>query len=224
MNFELEITEDGSHTLFVPELNEHYHSTNGAIQEAKHIFIESALNHCSLNEIKILEIGFGTGLNAFMTMLEAEKRNLSINFTTLELNPIPLSKIENLNYPTLINESKKELFFKLHSTEWNQLCPITPNFSICKRLIDFSNPDNFTTTDKFDIIYFDAFGPDKQPEMWQHKTFEKIYSLMNIGGILTTYSAKGVIRRMLQSIGFKVERLPGPPGKREMLRAISIGE
>lgn len=219
MNLKLEVTGDGSHTLFVPNLEEHYHSTNGAIQEAKHVFIDTALSQCTKKDIKILEIGFGTGLNAFMTMLESDDKELSIEYTTLELYPVSLSNIHKLNFARLIDNSKKELFNKLHSTKWEEVNQITPNFSILKKLVDFSKSDNLIFNNKFDIVYFDAFGPDKQPEVWESEIFEKVYSTMNTGGILTTYSAKGVIRRMMQSIGFTVERLPGPPGKREMLRA-----
>lgn len=219
MDIKLEITEDGSHTIFVPTLNEHYHSTKGAIQEARHIFIDSAFNQCPKSNIKILEVGFGTGLNAFITMLEAEKNNQQIEYSTLEFYPIPLSSIKRINYPSLIDETKRELYYKLHTAEWDNNIQITSHFSIFKKLIDFSNPDNLITDEKYDIVYFDAFGPDKQPEMWQPPIFQKIYSMMNEGGILTTYSAKGVIRRTMQSIGFKVERIPGPPGKREILRA-----
>lgn len=221
MKIEFETTDDGSHTLFIPELNEHYHSTNGAIEEANHVFIDTALGHCTKREINVLEIGFGTGLNAFMTMLEAEKRGINIHYTTLELYPISIPNTEKLNYTDIIDKSKKDLFNKLHTANWEADADITPNFTIHKKQTDFSKPSNllFGNTE-FDVVYFDAFGPDKQPEMWDGQLFEKIYSSMSEGGILTTYSAKGAIRRMLQSIGFKMERLPGPPGKREMLRGV----
>lgn len=218
---EIEITDDGSHTLFNPKLNEHYHSTNGAIQEAKHVFIDTALNHCGKKDINVLEIGFGTGLNAFMTMIEAHHNDTKIHYTTLELYPISVSDSQKLNYADIIDESKKDLFNELHTVNWEETYEITPNFSIHKKQTDFSNIDNVKLeSNKYDVVYFDAFGPDKQPEMWQEELFEKIYASMSVGGILTTYSAKGAIRRMLQSIGFKMERLPGPPGKREMLRGV----
>ena len=221
MKIEFETTDDGSHTLFIPELNEHYHSTNGAIQEANHVFIDTALGHCTKREINVLEIGFGTGLNAFMTMLKADNSNIKIHYTTLELYPITISDSEELNYADIIDKSKKDLFNKLHTVDWEKTNVITPNFSIHKKQSDFSQPAALMfQNNKFDVVYFDAFGPDKQPEMWQGKLFEKIYLSMAPGGILTTYSAKGAIRRLLQSIGFKMERLPGPPGKREMLRGV----
>lgn len=219
MKREIETTKDGSHTLFVPELNEHYHSTNGAIQEANHVFIDAALNHCNKKNINILEIGFGTGLNAFLTLNTAENKKIHINYTTLELYPISSKDIQQLNYSNQIDNQFSSYYYDLHQTDWEVKHQISKHFSLLKIQIDFSNPDSFKTNTKYDIVYFDAFGPDKQPEMWQQPIFEKIFSVMSAGGILTTYSAKGVIRRMLQNIGFIVERIPGPIGKREMLRA-----
>lgn len=220
MNTEFKITEDGSHTLFVPELNEHYHSTHGAIQESEHVFIDAGLQHCQKNEVNILEIGFGTGLNAFLTLLEAEKASKKIDFTSLELYPISLADAEKLNYSELISPAHKIDFLKLHSVDWGKWEQITLYFSLLKEQIDFSNPVNYFPKNKFDIIYFDAFAPEKQPEMWTQEIFDKIFSICATEAILTTYCAKGVVRRMLQTSGFIVERLPGPPGKREMLRAI----
>lgn len=220
MNTEFKITEDGSHTLFVPELNEHYHSTHGAIQESVHVFIDAGLQHCQKNEVNTLEIGFGTGLNAFLTLLEAEKASKKIDFTSLELYPISLADAEKLNYSELISPAHKIDFLKLHSVDWGKWEQITLYFSLLKEQIDFSNPVNYFPENKFDIIYFDAFAPEKQPEMWTQEIFDKIFSICAPEAILTTYCAKGVVRRMLQTSGFIVERLPGPPGKREMLRAI----
>ncbi len=222
MKIELQITEDGSHTLFVPTLNEHYHSIHGAIQESKHIFIDAGLRKCSKSEIRVLEIGFGTGLNAFLTALESEKNNISISYTTLELYPITISDAKKLNFSELLNPSKEKLFEALHSSKWEEREQITPQFSILKHHLDFSNPDNFVTEERFDVIYFDAFAPEKQPEMWALPIFQKIYSLCAPDAILTTYCAKGSVRRMLQQVGFNVERLPGPPGKREILIATAL--
>ncbi|MDO5663774.1 MAG: tRNA (5-methylaminomethyl-2-thiouridine)(34)-methyltransferase MnmD [Bacteroidia bacterium] len=219
MNIEFEITKDGSHTLFVPELNEHYHSTHGAIQESMHVFIDAGLRHCTKSEIKVLEIGFGTGLNAFLTLLEAEKTSKKIDFTSLELYPIPLVDTKKLNYAELMDTSAKNVFNELHKADWGKWNQITLYFSLLKLKTDFSNPSNFHTESKYDVIFFDAFAPDKQPEMWTQDIFDKIYSISAENGILTTYCAKGVVRRMLQTAGFSVERLSGPPGKREMLRA-----
>ena len=161
----VEITEDGSHTLFVPELNEHYHSTRGAIQESEHVFINAGLRQCAKKEVSILEIGFGTGLNAFLTLLEAEKTSTKIDFTSLELYPLSSTEAEKLNFAQLTDVSKSEEFHLLHSTEWEKWEQITLYFALKKMRIDFSNPHNFSSENKFDVIYFDAFAPDKQPEM-----------------------------------------------------------
>lgn len=220
MKIEFEVTEDGSHTLFVPELNEHYHSTHGAIQESMHVFIDAGLRQCAKKDIRVLEIGFGTGLNAFLTLLEAEKTSKKIDFTSLELYPISFSDAQKLNYADMVDSSKKNIFEELHQAEWGSWSQLTLYFSLLKLQMDFSNPANFHPKTGFDVIYFDAFAPEKQPEMWTQEIFDKIYSLCNPDAILTTYCAKGVVRRMLQTSCFSVERLPGPPGKREILRAV----
>ena len=220
MNIEFEITEDGSHTLFVPELNEHYHSTHGAIQESMHVFIDAGLRHCTKSEINVLEIGFGTALNAFLTLLEAEKTSKKVDFTSLELYPLSKDDAGKLNYAELTDPSKKNGFKKLHEVEWEKWNQITLYFSLLKMQVDFSNPSDFYPENKFDVIFFDAFAPEKQPEMWTQEIFDKIYTVSSENAILTTYCAKGIVRRMLQTAGFVAERLPGPPGKREILRAI----
>ena len=219
MNIEFEITEDGSHTLFVPGLNEHYHSTHGAIQESMHVFVDAGLRHCAKSEIKVLEIGLGTGLNAFLALVEAEKSSKKIDFTSLEFYPLSITDAEKLNYAGLIDPSKKDVFNELHKAEWEKWNQITLYFSLLKMKFDFSKPSEFSPEKQFDIIFFDAFAPEKQPEMWTQEIFDKIYSVSSENAILTTYCAKGVVRRMLQAAGFVVERLPGPPGKREILRA-----
>ena len=220
MNIKFEITEDGSHTLFVPERNEHYHSTHGAIQESMHVYIDAGLRHCVKSEVKVLEIGFGTGLNAFLTLLEAEKNSRKIDFTSLELYPVSITDAEKLNYAELIDPTRKEVFNELHKTGWGKWNQVALYFSLLKMRLDFSNPSNFHPENKFDVVFFDAFAPEKQPEMWTQAIFDKIYSVSSNNAILTTYCAKGSVRRMLQAAGFLVERLPGPPGKREMLRAV----
>lgn len=220
MNIKFEITEDGSHTFFVPERNEHYHSTHGAIQESMHVYIDAGLRHCVKNEVKVLEIGFGTGLNAFLTLLEAEKNNRKIDFTSLELYPVSIIDAEKLNYAGLIDPAQKEVFNEFHKAGWEKWNQVTPYFSLLKMQLDFSDPSNFYPENKFDVVFFDAFAPEKQPEMWTQAIFDKIYSVSSENAILTTYCAKGSVRRILQAAGFFVERLPGPPGKREMLRAV----
>lgn len=212
----LESTADGSHTLYVPELDEHYHSTNGAVQESTHVFIESGLKLIRKSNINILEIGFGTGLNALLTLKNQEKK--TINYFTFELYPLPFSIAEKLNYVNCIDENLSDSFIKMHQQKWNETSNISENFSLTKILDDFSLLA-YNHKQVYDLIYFDAFAPNKQEEMWTQTIFDHLYSITNSAGILVTYCAKGSVRRMLQSAGYRVERLPGPPGKREMLRA-----
>lgn len=214
---ELVLTSDGSHTLFVPEIDECYHSSHGAIQESRHIFIEAALNHSEKLALSVLEVGFGTGLNAFLTLLEAESCSKFIHYTSLEKYPVDVEKAILLNYPELIDAGSRNLFEKLHSCSWNEKVPLTSLFELEKVKCDFSN---YQFNSSYDIVFFDAFSPEKQPEMWTQLLFEKIYAHCNRDAILTTYCAKGMVRRALQNAGFVVERLPGPPGKREFLRAM----
>ena len=218
MNIELEITGDGSHTLFVPSINEHYHSTYGAITETMHVYIDAGLRACLKSTVNILEIGFGTGLNAFLSLLDAEKTARAVFYTSVERYPLPADKVKKLNYASLIQPSATNLFNKLHDSEWETAVKITPHFTLQKRKIDFSKSDEIAFNSDFDVIFFDAFAPEKQPEMWTQTIFDSIFALCNPHAIITTYCAKGIVRRMLQSAGFTVERLPGPPGKREMLR------
>ena len=219
MQTELKITEDGSYTLFVPGIDECYHSTHGAIQESMHIFIEGGLKQCQKDEIRILEIGFGTGLNAFLTMLEAERSEKHIHYTSLELYPVETGKAMQLNYPEQLAPEKRQAFEKMHTAEWNVEISITPFFKLNKLEADFTVS---ILNDNYDVVYFDAFSPEKQPEMWSRELFEKIYSHCNQGAVLTTYCAKGIVRRAMQTAGFLVERLPGPPGKREILRGRKV--
>ncbi len=215
MQTELRLTEDGSHTLFVPAIDESYHSTYGAIQESRHIFIEAGLKHCPKQYVRVLEIGFGTGLNAFLTLLEAEVSGKQIHYTSLELYPVEVSKALQLNYPEELAPEKRQIFEKLHTSAWNEEIPTTPSFTLKKIETDFTS---YLFDHHFDVIYFDAFSPEKQPEMWSEALFSTIYAHCYPGAILTTYCAKGIVRRAMQNAGFTVERLEGPPGKREMLR------
>jgi len=216
MKPQIKITEDGSHTLFSPMVGECYHSQNGAIQESEHIFIKTGWDECKKDEIKIFEIGFGTGLNAFLTLLKAETERKNVLYTTLEYYPVELEIIEKLNYFELQTKSRKLDFKQLHNSSWNRKEMIHSFFTLEKIQADFTKykPEN-----SYDLFYFDAFSPEKQPEMWTQERFETLYAHANPGAILVTYCAKGVVRRAMQSAGFKVERLPGPPGKREILRA-----
>ncbi len=212
----IKTTADGSNTLYVPEIDESYHSTNGAVQESLHIFINDGFHHCKKKTIKVLEIGFGTGLNAFLTLIEAEKENKSVIYTGLEFYPVETEEAVKLNYPELIEADKRAEFEALHRCEWNREVKINPDFTLIKQRVDFTKTE---FSEEYDVVYFDAFSPEKQPEMWSEKIFEKLYLCAGENAILTTYCAKGIVRRALQSAGFVVERLPGPIGKREILRA-----
>lgn len=222
----IERTEDGSATLFVPELNEHYHSTKGARTESQHIFIDMGLKASAAPSPHILEIGFGTGLNAWLTLKEAEESSRNVHYTGVELYPLEWQMIEQLNYVpndeqiTVNNEQQNaiKLFKQLHTSPWEEDVRLTPHFTLRKIQEDFNKWR--VENSLFNLVYFDAFAPEKQPEMWSQELFNRIYVLLAKDGILTTYCAKGVVRRMLQAAGFLVERLPGPPGgKREILRA-----
>ena len=211
-----EQTADGSYTLFVPELNEHYHSIKGALNESIHIFISMGLRHSPIEIPRILEIGFGTGLNAFLTLLEANRTQRTVHYTTIERYPVPNQLIDQLHYPENISPNDAGFFHALHSAPWETDIVISPYFTLHKVNADFTH---YTLTQQYDIVYFDAFAPEKQPEMWSQDIFNKLYEHLNNNGILTTYCAKGIVRRILQSGGFSVERFPGPPdGKREILR------
>ena len=213
----IEQTADGSRTLYVPELDEHYHSVKGALTESQHIFIDMGLKHCPLNAPRILEIGLGTGLNCFLTLLTAEEEKRHIHYTGIERFPLNMEVIRELDYPSLIGRGHEEDYFHIHQAPWEEDAVLSPWFTLHKIEGDFTS---YTFEKGYDIIYFDAFAPEKQPEMWNQALFDGLFNVLNEGGILTTYCAKGVVRRMLQAAGFIVERLPGPPGgKREILRA-----
>ena len=218
MKREIIVTSDGSTTIHLPDWDEQYHSKHGAIQEAYHVFIKHGLEFISKAEISVLEMGFGTGLNAFITFLEAQKRSLKIDYTGVEAYPVSDIEIEKLNYVTELNgEDSSDIFDKLHSISWEEKKSISSNFSLLKKKQFF---EDFKDEIKFDLIYFDAFGAKVQPELWTESIFDKMFKSLKNNGVLVTYSAKGSVRRAMQSVGFKVERLPGPVGKREMLRAV----
>lgn len=213
------LSEDGSHTLYVPSLHENYHSTHGAIAESMHVFILNGYKSISKKEIRILEIGFGTGLNAFLSMMEAGKENKRIEYTGIELYPLPMEIILKLNYPQLIKNAKERVFHLMHSCEWELPVKIKPEFILRKIRADACS---YQFQGFYDLVYFDAFAPVIQPELWQEKIFCTIADAMSTGAILVTYSARGEVRRTLQKLGLKVERLPGPKGKREMIRATKL--
>ncbi|MDO7138510.1 tRNA (5-methylaminomethyl-2-thiouridine)(34)-methyltransferase MnmD [Algibacter lectus] len=223
MKREVVITADGSSTIHLPDWDEQYHSKHGAIQEAYHVFIKHGLQHFYAENIKsegeeiaILEIGFGTGLNAFITFLEADKLKLKIDYVGVEAYPVSTEEIRLLNYAKELKAENNESVFKaLHDVDWNEKYALTPSFSIEKQKKFFAEIED---EQAFNIIYFDAFGARVQPELWTESVFKTMYKALKTSGVLVTYAAKGSVRRAMQTVGFTVERLEGPPGKREMLR------
>ena len=213
---QIKYTEDGSTTLYSAKIDETYHSIHGAVQESLHIFINAGLNECKEQNINVLEVGFGTGLNAFLALIEAEKSNKNIVYTALEKFPVSEDIVQQLNYTKTYSAQYQECFTKIHSCEWNKLQKISSHFFLHKIQCDFTLYDNLQ---QYNVIFFDAFSPEKQPEMWSEKMFEKLYKHCAKDALLTTYCAKGNVRRAMTAAGFKVERLNGPAGKREILRA-----
>lgn len=216
---ELKITSDGSHTIYVPELDEHYHSIHGAVQESEYIFINCGYKFSKANPLNIFEAGFGTGLNAFLTSLECKKDRRSVNYTSIEKYPLENDLIKKLNYVGLKGKEACNNFNLIHTAQWNKMTPVSDNFNLLKIHDDLVS---FKPEGQFDLIYFDAFGPDKQPDVWTREVFMKISLITVRGGIFVTYSAKGEVKRNLKACGFEVSLLPGPPGKRQIIRAIKI--
>nr|WP_321222373.1 tRNA (5-methylaminomethyl-2-thiouridine)(34)-methyltransferase MnmD [uncultured Psychroserpens sp.] len=216
-------TADGSKTIQIEDWNEQYHSVHGAIQEANHVYIKhgllffsSEILNTSSSEINILEIGFGTGLNALLTLLKAEELNQSINYVGVEAFPISTEELEQLNYPSQLNVAQEKLY-QLHNCTWEEKHQISEVFHLKKQQLLFKD---ISVENQFDVIYFDAFGARVQPELWTASIFKIMYKALKQNGVLTTYAAIGEVRRTLIALGFEVERLEGPPGKRHMLRAI----
>ncbi|MDW5290513.1 tRNA (5-methylaminomethyl-2-thiouridine)(34)-methyltransferase MnmD [Formosa sp. PL04] len=215
-------TADGSSTIYLPDLDETYHSRHGAIREALHVFIKEGLQYrlkkdSELGHISILEIGFGTGLNAFLTCLEAAHLKCNINYTGVEAYPVTADDLIHINYSKEISSGTQDSIFNaLHEVSWETKHEIIDRFSLTKQQKMFDYIDDEAV---HDIIYFDAFGPRVQPELWGESVFEIMIKALKPGGVLVTYSAQGNARRAMQAVGFLVERIPGPPGKREMLRA-----
>lgn len=218
------ITKDGSHTLKSSIYGAEYHSIHGAVQESIHVFIKTGLHSWiekhKTDQVQIFEMGLGTGLNALLTLLEAEKMKVKINYTAIEAYPIDLDTALQLNYLQLLGcEDKDNEFKKIHSCEFDSPQLITEYFILSKfkrNLLGFDLPN------KYDLIYYDAFAPNDQPELWSVDVFEKLFTHTNSSGILLTYCAKGDVKRALKNAGWTVEKVPGPPGKREMIRAIKI--
>lgn len=211
-------TADGSKTIQLPQWGEQYHSMHGALQEAYHVFIRQGLDLFSSRPLDLLEIGFGTGLNALITLAEAPGRSLIIRYTGLEAYPVKEEEWKQLEYQRLpVKDTSLEAHFEqLHRAPWDKDFQVTSTFTLHKKNIDICD---FESPPAFDLVYFDAFGARVQPELWTEVIFQRMYRALRPGGYLVTYSAKGSVRRAMQKAGFTVERLPGPPGKREMLRA-----
>lgn len=210
-------TRDGSTTIHIEGWDECYHSRFGAIQEAQHVFIKNGLSLFENKSISILEIGFGTGLNAFITFLESEKLNQTIDYVGVEAFPISNDELVSMNYVSELNaEDESEIFTKMHQSDWEKQMMLRDNFLFTKRQQFF---EDIIDIEKFDLIYFDAFGFDVQPDLWSTTIFQKMYNALKPEGVLVTYAARGVVKRSMIEVGFTVEKLEGPPGKREMFRA-----
>jgi len=209
-------TSDGSTTIHIKDWDECYHSKHGAIQEAKHVFIKNGLALFPNQKVSILEIGFGTGLNSFITYLEAKDLNQIIDYVGVEAYPISKEELQSMNYLDELNAlESKVIFDKMHSIDWEDKHDLSENFALTKRKQFFEEIDD---VEKFDLIYFDAFGYRVQPELWSVSVFERMYRALKPNSVLVTYAARGVIKRNMIEVGFTVEKLAGPPGKREMFR------
>lgn len=222
-HLEFKITGDNSHTLLVKELNETYHSTKGAINEALHVFMQKGLydyiQRTQPKKISVFEVGFGTGLNAHLAHCFAKEHNIAIDYVSIEAHPLEISLVAQLNYTDLI-PSDKSTYLKLHEVEWDNPVVIDEYFTLTKlhqELKDVELENNF-----FDVVFFDAFAPDIQPELWTKEVFELMHNKLKEGGTLVTYCAKGIVKRTIKEVGFNLETLAGPPGKREMIRALKV--
>lgn len=224
MKREIRTTNDGSKTLFINDLSENYHSHHGALQEAEHVFIKNGLNLINNYEINILELGFGTGLNVLVTINEYLKtdKNHIINYFTLEKYPINESEIEDLEYFSHFdNPELKNIYQKIHQTDWEKSIEIIKGFNLKKIQCDFFEIENISLP-KINLVYYDCFGARVQPNLWEKPLFEMVSDKMDVNGLLTTYSSKGSVRRILKELNFEVEKKQGPPGKREMINAIKL--
>lgn len=211
------ITEDGSQTIYLPEMDEHYHSVHGAIQESLHIYIEQGLLQTTKKELSVLEIGFGTGLNAFMTYGFAKENGISLYYCSLEKYPLNETEFTKLKYPTIIFPEHSLIFNQMHQAEWNKMNQISESFNLEKLNVDLLTYQ-FNAIPQFDLVYYDAFAPGKQPEIWEAHILQKVAATVKPNGILVTYCAKGSVRRAFSDAGFVMERIPGPRGKKEILR------
>ena len=216
MTIELMTTKDGSHSLYRPDLDEHYHSVFGALQESRHIFIQNGFSAVPKKHLQIFELGFGTGLNALLTWFKSFEEQKCVKYYSIEKYPLPAGITAQLNYPLFLSHESLEIFETMHNSEWDIDVDLG-HFTLHKIHADILDID---IPKGNDLVYFDAFSPDKEPMLWSEVIFQDIYDSMNEGGVLITYCAKGEVRRKLQSTGFKVEKLSGPPGKMHILQAV----
>lgn len=226
MERQIIVTEDGSNSIYFPQWDEQYHSKHGAIQESNHVFLDKGFHHFlqqypKKRELSILEVGLGTGLNALMTVIHAKRYPTKINYVGVEGYPLSIEEASQLNYVKRLDATKEEskAFETMHTSEWGIPVELNKRFTLTKRKQLFEKIDD---NRKYNLIYFDAFGARVQPELWTKEIFVKMHKALKKNGVLTTYAAKGSVRRIMEDLGFKVERLPGPPGKREMLRATRV--
>lgn len=217
MKQEIIVTSDGSKTIYLPELDETYHSSHGAVQEAKHVFIQNGLDAFADKDIAVFEMGFGTGLNALLSFIQAEKNTTSIHYTGIEAYPVATDIALQMDYCQLVGEEHSAKFEQLHTVNWNEKIQLSDQFSFKK--VHQKIEDYTPELDSFDIVFYDAFGPRAQETMWAPAILQKMYDMLKDGGFLVTYCAKGQVKRDLKALGFEIEALPGPPGKREMTRA-----
>ena len=211
-------TEDGSKTIRIIELEENYHSIHGALQEANHVFMKYGLQEFKdKDELSIFEMGFGTGLNGCLTAIQSQVLEVKINYHGLEAFPVSQEELNELEYGTLLGQENRSLYDSLHLAKWNEPVKISESFTINKIQDEIQKIE--LPIEAYDLIYYDAFGPRVQNELWSEEVFQKMFNSLKIGGFLVTYCAKGQVKRNMKSVGFEVEPLPGPPGKREMTRA-----
>ena len=218
MKREIVETGDGSKTIRIVDLDENYHSSHGALQEALHVFIKNGLlEFKEKSQISIFEMGFGTGLNTFLSAIKSSDLKLKIEYSGVEAFPVSEDEIIALEYAQLVGGENVELYKKIHSSSWEEMNEISAFFTLKKIKNQLQNLE--LEKESFDIIYYDAFGPRAQDEMWSVELFQKMYDSLKVGGFLVTYCAKGQVKRNMKEVGFTIEPLPGPPGKREMTRA-----
>jgi tRNA U34 5-methylaminomethyl-2-thiouridine-forming methyltransferase MnmC len=226
MDKRLLITEDGSHSIELPGKQVTYHSRHGAISESVHVFIEAGYRywwqqHPQANTCRVFEMGLGTGLNALLTFRESQQRQHNIHYTAVDIAPLDMSFVEALNYCQILQQDALQpVLLQLHTCSWGTRHQLAPHFTFEKVNTALQQ---FAGQSPFDIVYYDAFAPNAQPELWTEEIFQRLYNMLSPGGVLVTYCSKGAVQRAMKAAGFTIEKLPGPPHKREMVRAKKIG-